>query len=200
MWMNDLLWLLNHPLWGNFVGIPTSQNLDTPEGLESQSSVRIHRILTELRHSTELELGKLYWIWMDCSRAFMFELLWGLPTSREVLQPSLLRSTIGGSTSLSSHFLLGEHWGIYRRSKTVLWLKIGRVRPTCQAGRPWNLGERKHMGSIWSKVTCLALPLAAAQILESRAPIVSQSHQCLMIATGKKQYKQININSIPNST
>jgi hypothetical protein len=42
------------------VGIPTSQNPDTPEGLESQLSVRIHKILAELPHSTELELGKLH--------------------------------------------------------------------------------------------------------------------------------------------
>jgi hypothetical protein len=26
--------------------------------------------------------------------------------------------------------------------------------------------EREHIGSIWSRVTCLALPLAAAQSLE----------------------------------
>jgi hypothetical protein len=54
--MNDLLWLANHPLWGNVVGILTRQNPDTPEGLESRLSVRIHRILVELPHSTELEL------------------------------------------------------------------------------------------------------------------------------------------------
>jgi hypothetical protein len=29
--------------------------------------------------------------------------------------------------------------------------------------------ERKHIGSTWSRVTCLALPLAAAQSLERRA-------------------------------
>jgi hypothetical protein len=40
--------------------IPTSQNLDTPEGLESRLSIRIHRILAELPHSTKLELEKLY--------------------------------------------------------------------------------------------------------------------------------------------
>jgi hypothetical protein len=40
--------------------------------------------------------------------------------------------------------------------------------------------ERKHIGSIWSRVTCLALPLAAAQGLGSRAPKDSQSRRCLM--------------------
>jgi hypothetical protein len=33
----------------------------------------------------------------------------------------------------------GEHHGIYRRSKAELWPKIGRIRPTCQAGQPCNL-------------------------------------------------------------
>jgi hypothetical protein len=86
--MNDLLWLVNHPLRGNVAGIPTSQNPDTPEVLESRLSIRIHRILTELPHLTELELRKLCRTLMDSGRAFAFELLWGLPTSREVLRPS----------------------------------------------------------------------------------------------------------------
>jgi hypothetical protein len=34
--MNDLLRLVNHPLRGNVVGIPASQNPNTPEGLESR--------------------------------------------------------------------------------------------------------------------------------------------------------------------
>jgi hypothetical protein len=41
------------------VGIPASWNLDTIEGLESRLSIRIHRILAELLHLTELELEKL---------------------------------------------------------------------------------------------------------------------------------------------
>jgi hypothetical protein len=41
------------------MGILTSRDPDTPEGLESQPSVGISRILTKLLHSTELELGKL---------------------------------------------------------------------------------------------------------------------------------------------
>jgi hypothetical protein len=48
--MNDLLWLVNHPLQGNVAGIPTSQNPDTPEGLESLLSVRVRRIPTVLPH------------------------------------------------------------------------------------------------------------------------------------------------------
>jgi hypothetical protein len=57
--MNDLLWLVNHPLWGNVTSILTSWNLDTPQGLKSQLSVGIRRILVELFHLTELELRKL---------------------------------------------------------------------------------------------------------------------------------------------
>jgi hypothetical protein len=41
------------------VGIPTTQNPDTLEGLEGQLSVGIRRILAELSHLTELELEKL---------------------------------------------------------------------------------------------------------------------------------------------
>jgi hypothetical protein len=37
---------------------------------------------------------------------------------------------------------MGEHDGISRRSKVVLWPKIGHVRPTCQAGQPCNLAGR----------------------------------------------------------
>jgi hypothetical protein len=49
----------NRPLRGNVVGLLTRWNPDTPEGLKSQLSVGIHRILAKLMHSTELELGKL---------------------------------------------------------------------------------------------------------------------------------------------
>jgi hypothetical protein len=37
------------------MGIPTSWNLDTPEGLKQRLSVGIHRILVELPHSSKLE-------------------------------------------------------------------------------------------------------------------------------------------------
>jgi hypothetical protein len=52
--------------------------------------------------------------------------------------------------------------------------------------------ERGHRGSIWSRVTCLALPLAAAQSLERRALGDSLSLQRLTIETRDKQCKQIN--------
>jgi hypothetical protein len=38
------------------MGILTSRNPDTPEGLENRLFVGIHRIPVELKHSTELEL------------------------------------------------------------------------------------------------------------------------------------------------
>jgi hypothetical protein len=53
--------------------------------------------------------------------------------------------------------------------------------------------ERKeHIGSIWSRVTCLALSLAAAQSLERRALRDSQSLQLQTVAIRNKQHKQIN--------
>jgi hypothetical protein len=134
------------------MGILISQNPDTPEELESQPSVGICRIMVELPHSTELEHRKLHWTWMDSGRASTLKLLWGLPASWEVLRPSEPRlslystkiefgSPLGGGGA-KPHFLhtfcRGEHYGIYRRSKAVLWPKIGHVRPTCQAGRPCN--------------------------------------------------------------
>jgi hypothetical protein len=70
------------------MGIPTSQNPDAPEGLKSRLSVRIHRILAEILHSTELEHGKLCRSRTDSDRASTLELLRGLLTSRKVLRPS----------------------------------------------------------------------------------------------------------------
>jgi hypothetical protein len=154
--MNDLLWLVNHPLWGNVAGILTSRNPDTLEGLESRFSVKIHRIPAELPHLTELELNKLRWTWIDSGRTSAFKLLWWLPTSQEVLRSSeprlslySTRMNLGALQGVKPHFLhtfcQGEHRGIYRRSKVVLWPKIGHVRPTYQAGRPWNLAGRPRL-------------------------------------------------------
>jgi hypothetical protein len=52
--------------------------------------------------------------------------------------------------------------------------------------------EKEHIGSIWSRVTCLALLLAAAQSLEHRAPGDSRSCRRLTVAIRNKQHKQIN--------
>jgi hypothetical protein len=52
--------------------------------------------------------------------------------------------------------------------------------------------EREHIGSIWSRVTCLALLLAVAQSLECRAPGDSRSLRCLTVVIENNQHKQIN--------
>jgi hypothetical protein len=52
--------------------------------------------------------------------------------------------------------------------------------------------EREHIGSIWSRVTYLALLLAIAQSLECRAPGDFLSLRRLMLAIKNKQQKQIN--------
>jgi hypothetical protein len=52
--------------------------------------------------------------------------------------------------------------------------------------------EKDHIGSVWLMVTHLALPLAAAQSLERRAPRDSQSLRRLTVAIRNKQHKQIN--------
>jgi hypothetical protein len=56
------------------MGILTSQNPDTPEGLESGLSVEIRRIPAKLPHSTELELRKLHRTRTDSARASALEL------------------------------------------------------------------------------------------------------------------------------
>jgi hypothetical protein len=60
-------------------------------------------------------------------------------------------------------------------------------RPICELER-----QREHIGSIWSRVTCLALPLATAQSCGRQALELSQSRWQLTIAIRNKQYKQIN--------
>jgi hypothetical protein len=105
--MNDLLWLTNHPLRGNVAGIPTSQDPDTPEGIESWLSIGIHRILAKLPHSTELELRKLHQTQMDSGRASTLELLRGLLTSREFLRPLEPRLSL----STLERLILEAPWG-----------------------------------------------------------------------------------------
>jgi hypothetical protein len=59
----------------------------------------------------------------------------------------------GGSKPHFLHtFYRREHRGIYRRSKAVLWPKIGCVRPTCQAGQPCNLagGQVSSLHHLWA--------------------------------------------------
>jgi hypothetical protein len=59
----------------NVVGIPTTQNPDTLEGLNSRFSIGIHIILAKLPHLTELELGKLSRTRTNFGRASALDLL-----------------------------------------------------------------------------------------------------------------------------
>jgi hypothetical protein len=52
--------------------------------------------------------------------------------------------------------------------------------------------EREHIGSVSSRITCLALPLSAAQSLARRAPRDSQNLWLLTVVIENKQHKQIN--------
>jgi hypothetical protein len=47
-----------------------------------------------------------------------------------------------------------------------------KLRYSIKACRPMCIleKEREHLGSIWSRVTCLALPLATAQGLAHQTP------------------------------
>jgi hypothetical protein len=80
------------------MGILTSWNTDTLEGLESRFSVEIRRILTELPDSTELELGKLCRTRTDSGRAGSLPALRTSPLSLSLslLNKNELGSTIGG--------------------------------------------------------------------------------------------------------
>jgi hypothetical protein len=51
--------------------------------------------------------------------------------------------------------------------------------------------EREHIGSIWSRVTCLD-SLLAAQSLALQALGDSRSLRLLTVVIGNKQYKKIN--------
>jgi hypothetical protein len=55
-----------------------------------------------------------------------------------------------------------------------------------------NTRERKHVATKWSRVTCLALLLAATQSLGCGALKDSQSRRRLTIAIRNKKYKKIN--------
>jgi hypothetical protein len=52
--------------------------------------------------------------------------------------------------------------------------------------------ESKHIGTKWSRVTCLALSMAAAQSLGSQVLEDFQSRWRQMIVIGNKQLQQIN--------
>jgi hypothetical protein len=79
-------------------------------------------------------------------------------------------------------------------SKTnQVWTQIlsMRLRYNIKACRPMCIleREREHIGSIRSRVTCVALLLATARGLQCRAPGDSQSLQHLMAAIRNKQHQ-----------
>jgi hypothetical protein len=75
-----------------------------------------------------------------------------------------------------------------------VWTQIlnMRLRYSIKACRPMCTleKEREHIWSMWPRVTCLALPLVAAQSLERRAP--GNSWRIRRVVIGNKQHKQIN--------
>jgi hypothetical protein len=71
-----------------------------------------------------------------------------------------------------------------------IWAQILQVEGLCNpinACGQCMTREGQHIGSIWSRVTCLALPLASARSLARRASRCSQHRRRLMIATENKQ-------------
>jgi hypothetical protein len=130
--MNDLLWLVNHPLWGTVMGLPTSWNTDTPEGLESRLFVEILWIPAELPHSTELELGRLRRTRMDSDRASMLELLRGLLTSQDVLYPSESHLSLYSTKNELGSTIGGWHLTLFTlstRGSMVVFIEV--VRRCC---------------------------------------------------------------------
>jgi hypothetical protein len=117
----------------------TSRDSNTPEGLESRFSVRIHRIPAELSHLTELELKKLCRSRMDSSRTSALKLLGGLPTSWEVLRPSepLL------SLSILQEWTWEHHRGL---NLTFFTLSAGRSKRVFIGGLSRRLGQSLGSG------------------------------------------------------
>jgi hypothetical protein len=145
---------------------PTRWDSNRPEGLESRFSVKICRILVELPHLTELELKKLHRTQMDFDKAFVLELLRGLPTSREVLRPSKprlslysTRTKLGSTLEAKLTLSTGRSRGVYRRVKSVLWAEVGLWGPTCQVGQPSRVaGQPSFMAASTFPPRILFLP------------------------------------------
>jgi hypothetical protein len=75
------------------------------------------------------------------------------PLSLSLYSTRMNMGALYGAKPHSLHtFYHGEQSGTYRRSKVVLWPKIGQVRPTCQADRPctWPGGQVSSLHSLWA--------------------------------------------------
>jgi hypothetical protein len=111
--------------------ILTSQNTDTPEGLESRLSVKIHRIPAELPHSIEQELGNLRRTRIDSGRASALKLLWGLLTSREVLRLSEPRISLSTLQEWTWEHYGGLNLTLFTLSAGGTMVFIGGVGQCC---------------------------------------------------------------------
>jgi hypothetical protein len=110
------------------------------------------------------------------------------------------RPTLNNNTSQTQHHKDGKTCTILM----TVWLSITnqvwsqilnmRLRYSIKASRAICILEREkeHIGSTWSRLTCLALPLVAAQSLERWAPRDSRSLWLLTAVIRNKQNKQIN--------
>jgi hypothetical protein len=136
---------------------------------------------------------------------------WQNPTVSTI--PSLLKPQ-HQSSPWSNHISTGGRPSLTKTQAKLNITKDGRTCTTLMTGwlsinpnpKVWGVGnsikacrpmcildrEREHIGSIWSRVTYLALPLVAAQSLECRAPRDSQILRLLTVAIGNKQHNQIN--------
>jgi hypothetical protein len=140
---------------------------------------------------------------------------WSKPTVSTI--PTLLKSQHRSSPRLNHISIDGRpsltktqaKLNITKDGKTCMtlmtaWLSITnqvwtqiltmRLRYSIKACGPMCILEREkeHIWSVWSRVTCLALLLVAAQSLERWAFRHSWSLRRLMVVIGNKQHKKIN--------
>jgi hypothetical protein len=94
-----------------------------------------------------------------------------------------LNITMDGNTCMT----LMTAWLSITKQVWSLGNSIKVYRAICILEREWE-----HIGSIWSRFTSLALPLATTESLERWAPGDSASLRRPMVAIRNKQHKQIN--------
>jgi hypothetical protein len=130
------------------MGIPTSRNPNTSEGLENWLSVRIHRILAELPHSIEPE-----WIPVELLRSSYEE------GSRQAKRPSSTQSL----TTLLTRLYLATT--LRMRALQVKFPKCGVCTLIFTVGRvfigPWGSSTELEK-SVWCQVVAGRLAKAAS--------------------------------------
>jgi hypothetical protein len=126
---------------------PDKSGLQHTRGTWESVLCRNSRILVELPHLTDLELGKLYRSRENSSRTSALEVLQGLSTCRKVLWPSKPRislysirtklgSTLEAELRRSSHLLSGRVWGLSRCFVRKWGSRGPLVRPADHLGWP----------------------------------------------------------------